>query len=62
MLRDLPTEIVATLPAEDVAGLRTTRSTAAHNDAALDNDRLWATITVHTPALLTSIRAALLGA
>jgi hypothetical protein len=58
--RDLPAEIVSQLPAQDVAGLRATRNIAAHNYAALDNDRLWATITVHAPALLTAIRSALL--
>jgi hypothetical protein len=58
--RDLPPEVVGRLPAQDVAGLRATRNIAAHNYAALDNDRLWATITVHAPALLTALRSALL--
>lgn len=60
VLRDVPAEIVSTLPATDVAGLHTTRNIAAHNYAALDNDRLWLTITEHAPALLATIRAALL--
>lgn len=58
--RDLPPEIVSTLPPRDVQGLRATRNIAAHNYAALDNGRLWATITVHAPALLLTIRSALI--
>ncbi|MWV29808.1 HepT-like ribonuclease domain-containing protein [Rathayibacter iranicus] len=51
--------MVARLPAASVEGLRATRNVAAHNYAALDNDRLLATVSVHAPALLTAIRAAL---
>ena len=58
--RDLPADIVSQLPPQDIVGLRATRSIAAHNYAALDNDRLWATIAVHAPALLSAIRSALL--
>ncbi|PPG68255.1 hypothetical protein C5C31_09930 [Rathayibacter rathayi] len=59
--RDLPAAVVAQLPGDAVEGLRATRNIAAHNYAALDNERLWATLTVHAPALLRTIRAALLN-
>ncbi|OOB91356.1 HepT-like ribonuclease domain-containing protein [Rathayibacter sp. VKM Ac-2630] len=58
--RDLPAAVVAQLPGDAVEGLRATRNIAAHNYSALDNGRLWATVTVHAPALLRTIRAALL--
>ncbi|KZX20675.1 HepT-like ribonuclease domain-containing protein [Rathayibacter tanaceti] len=58
--RDLPHEVVATLPSSDVAGLRATRNIAAHNYGALDSDRLWATVTGHAPRLLATIRSALM--
>ncbi|AND17376.1 HepT-like ribonuclease domain-containing protein [Rathayibacter tritici] len=58
--RDLPAAVVAQLPGDAVEGLRATRNIAAHNYAALDNERLWTTVTVHAPALLHTIRAALL--
>lgn len=59
VIRELPDDIVATLPERIVEGLRATRNIAAHNYAALDNGRLWMTVTVHAPALIDEIEAAL---
>ncbi|KQQ03857.1 MULTISPECIES: HepT-like ribonuclease domain-containing protein [unclassified Rathayibacter] len=56
--RNLPDEIVSTLPALDVTGLRATRNIAARNYGALDSDRLWTTVTAHAPTLLATIRSA----
>jgi hypothetical protein len=61
VVRELPDHIVATLPERIVEGLRATRNIAAHNYAALDNSRLWMTVTVHAPALIDDIEAALRG-
>ncbi len=59
VIRELPADIVANLPEQTVEGLRATRNIAAHNYAALDNSRLWMTVTVHAPALIVDIEAAL---
>lgn len=59
VVRELPDDIVATLPERVIEGLRATRNIAAHNYAALDNSRLWTTVTVHAPALIDEIEAAL---
>ena len=57
--RQLPVEIAATLPRLARDGLRATRNIAAHNYAGLDNARLWETVSIHAPALLDAIDAAL---
>lgn len=59
--RELPDEVVSALPERVVEGLRATRNIAAHNYAALDNTRMWETVTVHAPALIAEIEAALRG-
>lgn len=59
VVRELPSDVVAALPERMVEGLRATRNIAAHNYAALDNTRLWMTVTVHAPALIDDIEAAL---
>ncbi|GAA1510937.1 hypothetical protein BJ978_001575 [Agromyces terreus] len=57
--RQLPASVAAELPEVAREGLRATRNLAAHNYAALDNLRLWATVSTHAPALLDAIEAAL---
>lgn len=59
VVRELPDDIVATLPERIVDGLRATRNIAAPSSAALDISRLWMTVTVHAPALIDDIEAAL---
>jgi hypothetical protein len=56
--RELPEEVVVSLPKLARDGLRATRNIAAHNYADLDNDRLWQTVSVHAPALLNAIEVA----
>lgn len=56
--RKLPEAVVVSLPKVARDGLRATRNIAAHNYAGLDNDRLWQTVSVHAPALLDAIEAA----
>ena len=57
--RELPDDVVSSLPELARDGLRATRNIAAHNYAGLDNARLWNTVTEHAPALLDDIEAAL---
>jgi len=57
--RALPRAIVDALPAADVEGLRATRDIAAHDYAAMDNSRLWITVTESAPRLLDQIERAL---
>lgn len=57
--RELSPEVAAALPGHVIDGLRATRNIAAHNYAALDNSRLWATVTEHAPALIDDIESAL---
>lgn len=57
--RTLPADLAAALPDRALEGLRATRNLAAHNYAALDNARLWATICEHAPALIDLIEVAL---
>lgn len=59
VLRELPTAAVGALPPESVDELRATRDIVAHNYAALDNTRLWLTVTEHAPHLLDEIERAL---
>ena len=57
--RELPDEAATALPEIARDGLRATRNIAAHNDAGLDNARLWSTVSEHAPALLDEIESAL---
>lgn len=59
VVREMPPDVTATLPAGVIEGLRATRNIAAHNYAALDNSRLWLTVTVSAPALIDELDAAL---
>ncbi len=57
--RQLPAEIGETLPRRAFEGLRATRNIAAHNYAGMDNSRLWETVTVAAPELLSLIEGEL---